>query len=75
MIPVSYLLIRAIHEERIRAAQIRRPEWMYEVARPVRPHATRQLRISIAQALRRIAASVEPSGVPLAVSSSRNGTH
>jgi hypothetical protein len=75
VIPVSYALIRAIHEERIRAAQIRRPEWMYEVARPARPRASRQLRISIAEALRRIAASVEPSGTPFVASSSRNGTH
>ena len=64
MIPWSYhQLARMIHEERIREAQARRPEWMYAVARPVRrrpvARASRQLRISVAQALRRLAASVE----------------
>jgi hypothetical protein len=68
MIPTShYQLALLIHEERIRAAQAPRPEWMYTAALPGRPRhrpsASRQLRHSVAQALRRIAASVEPSGV------------
>ena len=63
MIPVSYQLIRAIHEERIRASQIRRPDWVYEEALMARvrkqPRAMPHIRLSIAEALRRLASSLE----------------
>jgi hypothetical protein len=65
MIPISSELIRAIHEDRIREAQRRRPEWWYdEIARPARPsswaNVGRHLRVAVAQALRSLAATVEP---------------
>jgi hypothetical protein len=63
MIPISPELIRQIHEERIRGSLIPRPDSYWEVARPARPSrlasAGRQLRISVAQALRWFAARVE----------------
>lgn len=68
MLPLwgSYELARLLHEERIRAAKAPRPEWMYAAARPARLNyaaiVSRHLRISVAQALRHLAASVEPSG-------------
>jgi len=65
MIPISSELIRAIYEDRIREAQRPRPEWWYhEIARPAGPsmwaNISRHIRVAIAQALRSLAASVEP---------------
>jgi hypothetical protein len=67
MIPMPYWEVaRLIHEERIREAQPRLPEWMYEAAVADRPRqgagASQHLRVSVAQALHRLAARVEPSG-------------
>jgi hypothetical protein len=67
MIPWSnYQIARLIHEERIRAAQARRPEWMYEAALAARQRqsgsVSRRVRFSMAQVLRQIAASIEPNG-------------
>ena len=77
MIPMPYFqLARLIHEERIRAAQAPKPEWMYTAALPARrqtgPSASGQLRCSVAQFLRRLAASVEPRGSTWQTSSSRH---
>ncbi len=66
MMPVPYWHLARLHEERIRAAQAPRPEWMYEAALAARPRqgsgAAQQFRVLIAQALRRLAARVEPRG-------------
>ena len=67
MIPVQiFELARVIHEERIRAALAPRPEFVHQRSRQPRSRpdvsVSRQVRISVAQALRRMAASVEPSG-------------
>ena len=64
MLPMQfYDLARIIHEERIREAQARRPEWMYEAALNARAQkrAARraQIRFSLAQVLRRLAAAIE----------------
>jgi len=65
VIPFEYArLAQIIHQERIQAAQARRPEWMYTdspAAAPQRSGVTRRLRVVVAQALHRIAARFEPS--------------
>ena len=62
----SYLVVRAIHEDRIRAAQRPVPEWIgivsprkrHSVGDSVRQH----IRSSFGRALRRLATSVDPQG-------------
>jgi hypothetical protein len=62
----NYSVVRALHEDRIRAAQRPVPEWIgivsprqrQRVGGSVRQH----IRSSFARALRRLAASVDPQG-------------
>jgi hypothetical protein len=65
LIPM-HQLARLIHEERIQAAQARRPEWTYAALPRTRPEqalgSKRHVRRWVAQTLRRLAARVEPSG-------------
>ena len=65
MIPIYYQMARLIHEERIQAAQARRPEWAYAVTPQARAaHASSgiaQLRRRTAQALHGLATRLEPS--------------
>jgi len=64
VIPHEYAnLARLIHQERIQAAQARRPEWMYAAGpRPRRaPGRGRELRRWVAQALHQLAIRVEPA--------------
>lgn len=62
----NYSVVRMIHEERIREALGQRPRWVFPAVWPVRaPLSARvsdKLRVSVAHALRRVAAIVEPSG-------------
>ena len=67
MMPI-HELARLMHEERVSEAERRRPEWVYEAALAKRAQreagASHQLRSAFAQALRRLAASVEPAAIP-----------
>lgn len=75
MLPFPYFkLAQAIHQERIRAAERKRPEWMYsdafllkESTRPSREHG-RLLRALLAQTLRQFAAVIDPARCAAAVS-------
>jgi hypothetical protein len=60
----NYSLVRAVHEERIRAAQRPVPEWIGIATPPERQRPAdgvrQRVRSSFARALRRLAASVDP---------------
>jgi hypothetical protein len=65
MIPMDYQqLARIIHQERIQAAQARRPEWMYTIA-PRAPKqrfgSSRRLRQWLASLIHEVAVRIEPS--------------
>ena len=65
MFPYSnYWLVRAIHEDRVRAAQTPVPEWIGVAApRPRQPLVAglrQHVRGALARSLRRLAASVDP---------------
>ena len=67
MLPYSvYEVVRAIHEDRIRDAQRPVPEWIDIPAprqrRPGTDRLSRHVRSSFADALRRLAARVDPQG-------------
>jgi len=60
----GYNVVRAIHEDRIRAAQRPVPEWI-GIDAPRKRHQTgvgvlQRIRIAFAGALRRLAASLDP---------------
>jgi hypothetical protein len=60
----NFQLARMLHEDRIRAAQARRPEWVYEASLAKRHEPRRMsrwVRVCIADALHRLAASIEPN--------------
>jgi hypothetical protein len=65
MLPyLSHNVARMLHEERIRAAQTPKPEWMYEAALAPRPRhgerISKHVRSLVASALHRLATSVDP---------------
>ena len=73
MIPQQYeQLARIIHEERIQAAQARRPEWMYAPAPPKPPS---RWRLALAQALLSLAARLETTASPWRSPGTRQTSH
>jgi hypothetical protein len=73
MIPQPYFrLAQMIHEERIEAAQRRRPEWSYVLPLARRQNgAGRRVRALAAHGLRWIATAIGPSGATWQTTSNR----
>jgi len=71
-------LARIIHQERIQAAQARRPEWMYAPPSSARAwqesSATRLLRRMVAQSLCRVAARLGRTSLAGEASSSQTAS-